>query len=362
MRVIDGMAMAKLNVLHWHIVDDDSFPMESLSFPSLANYTAFSLLQTYLKEEIQSIVSYANTNAIRIIPEFDNPGHTRSLGLDPSFNSLVTCFNTHWPYSMPSGPKIQGGPPTGALDPSNSTTYSLISGIFQDLNFYFPDSYVHLGGDEVIFSCWSSVPSIVQFMQQNKIQTYQALMNYYINKARGVLSSVNSTKTALYWLNEATFYLQVKSTDILEYWGLSANISKLATLYPNNKIVIAPSDVYYMDCGMGNPYGGISWCDPYHSWWSIYLLEPTQYLSANQILGGEVPMWAELVNDWNIDGKIWPRAAGLAERYWSPNSKVNVPSLVTSLNSLIVAMNTQGIGASPITGHYCEINGSFCFT
>jgi hexosaminidase len=61
------------------------------------------------------------------------------------------------------------------------------------------------------------------------------------------------------------------------------------------KFVLAPSDYYYVDCGVGNKYGGSpSWCDPYKSWWIIYDLEPTDYLNDGSIIGGELAAWSEL--------------------------------------------------------------------
>mmetsp|Transcript_4865 Transcript_4865/g.4741 ORF Transcript_4865/g.4741 Transcript_4865/m.4741 type:complete len:116 (+) Transcript_4865:1305-1652(+) len=112
---------------------------------------------------------------------------------------------------------------------------------------------------------------------------------------------------------------------------------------------------------MGNKYGGESWCDPFHTWWEIYILEPTDYLSANQILGGEVTMFAELVNDFVIDWKIWPRAAAMAQRYWNQNLPLNLTGLVSSLNALVNSMNSQGIGAGPIDSNYCNLNTNICF-
>lgn len=199
-------------------------------------------------------------------------------------------------------------------------------------------------------------------MQQNKIPSNEALMNYWVNKARGILTSINANKTAIYWSNEDTYYLQVKPTDYLEFWGFTSNLTQLATLYPNNKIIISPGDRFYLDCGMGNKYGGNSWCDPYHTWYSIYTLEPTQYLSASQVLGGEVVMFGELVNDFVIDGKIWPRAAAMADRFWNENVALNVTAVIGRLQALYDTMTYHGIGASPITGHYCEKNLNFCFS
>lgn len=159
-QILDSMAAAKFNVLHWHLVDDDSFPMELQSFPNVTRDAAFSADRVYTTAQMVDIVSYASQLAIRIIPEFDNPGHSRSIGLDPYFNEIIRCFNKDWPNTVPGAYKINGGPPTGVLDPSNQKTYDLIRGIFTDFNSIFPDNYIHLGGDEVFTSCFGENPNI----------------------------------------------------------------------------------------------------------------------------------------------------------------------------------------------------------
>ena len=75
-------------------------------------------------------MSYASSLAVRVIPEFDNPGHVRSVGHDPYFKEIVTCFNKDWANTVPGAYKIFGGPPTGTFDPSNDKTYELLTAIF----------------------------------------------------------------------------------------------------------------------------------------------------------------------------------------------------------------------------------------
>lgn len=104
--LIDAISYAKFSVLHWHIVDDESFPLELPTFPNLAKNGAYSAKETYTKEDVKTVVDYATKLGIRVIPEFDNPGHTRSIGLDPEFASLVRCFNKNWPYTVPGAYRI----------------------------------------------------------------------------------------------------------------------------------------------------------------------------------------------------------------------------------------------------------------
>jgi len=243
-------------------------------------------------------VSYANGLGIRVVPEFDNPGHVRAVGFDPLFRNLTLCFMRDLPNNVPGAYKINGGPPTGVLDPSWNETYQLLEGIFTDFSTKFHDDMIHLGGDEVLQSCFNENPDLkAKFMKDLNLNTYNELVVYHMNKTRDLLTKVNKSKRALYWSNEDTFYQKYQEGDILVYWGVSASISQLKTIYPNNSYVMAPGDYYYMDCGFGNKYGENAWCDPFKSWWRIYSFEPSAYYNDTSILGSEIATWSELNGD-----------------------------------------------------------------
>lgn len=137
--MVYALSLSKFNVLHWHLVDDDSFPMQLDSFPDITKNGAYSADKVYTNAQMKEVVDYATSLAIRVIPEFDNPGHTRSIGLDPEFKEIIRCFDKDWPNTPPGAYKINGGPPTGVLDPLYDKTYELIKGIFTDMNAIFPD-------------------------------------------------------------------------------------------------------------------------------------------------------------------------------------------------------------------------------
>jgi hexosaminidase len=181
---------------------------------------------------MQEVVEYAASLAVRVIPEFDNPGHVRAMGYDPALLGIIRCFNKDWANTVPNAYKINGGPPTGVLDPSEDLTYSFLEGIFKDMDAIFPDSLVHLGGDEVFTSCFDENPNIKTFMNKNHIGEYSDLITYYLGRARGILEGVNPSKQAMYWSNEDTMYMQYKTSDILMWWGNSANIDMFKMAYP----------------------------------------------------------------------------------------------------------------------------------
>ena len=129
-------------------------------------------------------MSYAQSLGIRVIPEFDNPGHVRAVGFDETFKAAIRCFGKDWANTVPGAYKINGGPPTGVLDPSMNQTYDLLQGIFTDFGNMFPDNMVHLGGDEVLQSCFNENPDIKQFMIDKNLSTYDDLVVYHMNVTR----------------------------------------------------------------------------------------------------------------------------------------------------------------------------------
>lgn len=135
-QVLDGMAYNKMNVFHWHIVDDHSFPYESIKYPEMLK-GAYHESMIYSQQDVAKVIELARQRGIRVMAEFDTPGHTRSWGA--SHPELLTKC---------------GGPYEGKLGPINpivDSNYDFIFSLFEEIVQVFPDKYTHLGGDEVGF-------------------------------------------------------------------------------------------------------------------------------------------------------------------------------------------------------------------
>ena len=118
------------------------------------------------------------------------------------------------------------------------------------------------------------------------------------------------------------------------YWGHADNIKTMKQTYPHQKFIFAPSDFYYMDCGMGNKYGENTFCNPFKTFWTLYSFEPSEYLDDGSVLGGELPAWSELNTPLNIHPKLWPRGGAMSDKLWGeldPNFKIG--DLVKRLNA-----------------------------
>jgi hexosaminidase len=126
LRLLDAMQVAKFNVFHWHLVEDESFPIELKTFPAMWKNGAFESDETYSHDDMKAIVERATRYGIRVIPEFDNPGHSRAVGFDPYFTEVVRCFNDTDRYNLKNAYEIKGTPLSAPLDPSMEKTYEAI--------------------------------------------------------------------------------------------------------------------------------------------------------------------------------------------------------------------------------------------
>lgn len=200
-QVLDGMAYNKLNVFHWHIVDDHSFPYESVKYPELTK-GAFHESMIYSQENVAKIIEQARLRGIRVMTEFDTPGHTRSWGA--SHPELLTeC----------------GGPYAGKLGPINpivDSNYDFIFNLFEEIVEVFPEKYVHLGGDEVGFECWETNQEIIDYMKTFNITSFAALEEFYIQK---LIDKVTSLKaSSVVWQEVYTNGVKLPEGTVVHVW------------------------------------------------------------------------------------------------------------------------------------------------
>lgn len=148
-KIIDSMALGKINVFHWHVVDDDSWPLEIKSYPDFTDYAAFSKREVYTHKDVHDLVEYAATRGVRVVPEIEGPAHLNSIGYKPGWEKLIGCFKGK---TAGSG---SGAPPYAPIDPTNELTYEILENVFKDIGENFKSHHWHLGGDEVNQGCWN---------------------------------------------------------------------------------------------------------------------------------------------------------------------------------------------------------------
>ncbi|XP_060769227.1 beta-hexosaminidase subunit beta isoform X2 [Neoarius graeffei] len=330
---LEAMAINKFNVFHWHVVDDHSFPFLSRTFPDLSQRGSYHpYTHVYTPADVKMVIEFARMRGIRVVAEFDTPGHTQSWGKGQA-GLLTPCYSG----STPSGT-------FGPVNPILNSTYDFMTRFFEEISTVFPDAYVHLGGDEVDFSCWKSNPDIQKFMEQQGFgQDYSKLESYYIQKLLDIVKATN--KGYMVWQEVFDNGVKLKADTVVEVWMNNKVEQELLNVTGAgfNTILSAPWYLDYISYGQ--------------DWQKYYKVEPLSFAGTAEqkklVIGGEACLWGEYVDATNLTPRLWPRASAVAERLWSDESVKDIGSAYNRLVRHRCRMLRRGIPAEPLFVGYC---------
>ena len=319
-RTLDGMVAVKLNVFHWHLSEDQGFRMESRAFPKLTGMGSDGLF--YTQEQAREIVAYARERGIRVVPEFDIPGHTSSWFVGyPDLASGLGPFHIEREFGVFDP----------VMDPARESTYKFLDTFIAEMAVIFPDHFMHIGGDENNGAEWKANPRIQTFMREHNLQDTAALQNYFNQRLLKLLEKHG--KRMIGWD-------EILTPDL-----------------PKDIVVQSWRGFDSLAAGARNGYSSILSAGYYLNLMSTaaahYMVDPLPHasgLSPEQqahILGGEACMWTEQTSPQDIDSRIWPRAAAIAERLWSPRDVSNVDDMYRRLAA--ESLRLEGLGLTHIS-------------
>jgi len=316
-RNLNAMAALKLNVFHWHLTDDQGFRIESRRFPRLHELGSDG--NYYTQEEVRDIVEHARDRGIRVVPEFDMPGHTTSW-----FVGHPELASAPGPYAVSR--KFGGHKAT--MDPTQDSTVQFVQEFLVEMMSLFPDRFIHLGGDEVDPEQWQSNAAIRRYMEQNGHEGPHDLLVDFHNRLHEFLREHG--RESIGWdpltgpkLDSRLVIQAVRG----QQWVMQA--------IGSGHRAIASSE-YYLDAMLPASYHYLK--DPLDG-----EVADTTDEQRSLVLGAEASMWTEFATADNIDSRTWPRAAAVAERLWSPREVRDVADLYRRLPAVSRRLEVTGI-------------------
>jgi hexosaminidase len=323
-RNLDGMAAVKLNVFHWHLSENQGFRVESKKFPKLQEMGSDGFY--YTQDEVKGLIAYARDRGIRVVPEFDIPGHTTAW-----FVGYPELASAPGPYSI----ERKWGVFDPAMDPTSEHTYKFLDEFIGEMAKLFPDKFFHIGGDEVNGKQWDANPKIQQFMHAHGLKSNADLQAYFNTRIQKIVAAHGKTMEG--W--DEILHPDLPKDIVIQSWRGQASLADAAKQGYRGLL----SSGYYLDLGeSASQHYAV---DPLAN--GAAGLTPQQ---KQLILGGEACMWSEFVSPENIDSRIWPRAAAIAERLWSPQSTQDVNAMYRRLAE--VSRNLDWLGLTHNSSYF----------
>ncbi|KAJ6622693.1 N-acetylhexosaminidase [Mycena sp. CBHHK59/15] len=299
-RTLDAMSWVKINTLHWHVVDSQSFPLVIPGYTSLSENGAYSASSVYTPSDVKDIVAYAAARGIDVIPEIDTPGHTSVIS--KAFPEHIACAEaTPWA-------SFANEPPAGQLRLASPATSKFTAGMLKAAAALFPSQLFSTGGDEINANCYTQ-DNQTQAELASSNQTFAQALDSFTQANHAALRSVG--KSAVVW-EEMVLSNPVKLANdtVVMVWISSSDVQAVAET--GFRIVHSASDYFYLDCGHGGWVGnfptGNSWCDPFKTWQHAYVFDPVANLTAAQsklVLGGQSLLWTEQSGPGNLARGGW---------------------------------------------------------
>jgi len=319
-RTLDGMAAVKLNVFHWHLSEDQGFRIESRAFPRLTELGSDGLF--YTQEQAREIVAYARDRGIRVVPEFDMPGHTSAW-----FVGYPDLASAPGPFHI----EREFGVFDPVMDPTRESTYKFLDTFVTEMAAIFPDHFMHIGGDENNGVEWKANARIQAFMREHNLQDKAAVQNYFNQRLLKILEKHG--KHMVGWD-------EILTPDL-----------------PKDVVVQSWRGFDSLSAGAKAGYSSILSAGYYLNLMSTaaahYVVDPLPQASGlspeeqARILGGEACMWTEQTTPRDIDSRVWPRAAAVAERLWSPGEVSNVDDMYRRLT--VESLRLEALGSTHIS-------------
>jgi hexosaminidase len=292
-RYVDLLAFYKVDVLHWHLTDDQGFRLRIAGLATEPSYT---------DEDVREIVSFARDRFVTVVPEIEMPGHARAvLAARPD----LSCTGARLPV-----PKTWGVF-EDILCAGNPEALALIDAIFAGVTTLFPSRVVHVGGDEVPTTRWEACPKCAARMKREALAPAK-LEGAFLRDVGALLA--RRGRRAAVW--DEALDTGLPEDAIVYAWRSEA--AGRAAADAGHDVVVIPQQWLYFDRrqSRSSPEPGPY---PVVSWSQLLAFDPAGATPSPRVLGSEGALWTEYVETpADVEMRLLPRLAALAETQWSP--------------------------------------------
>lgn len=359
-KLLDQMALLKLNTFHWHLVDDQGWRIEIKGYPKLTEVGAWRVPAGraaaedidpatgkprlyggfYTQDEIREVVAYAAERAITIVPEIEVPGHaTTPIAAYPEL-----AVSDIPGVTAPTHAGSEWGVYTTLFNPYEPT-FTFLEGVLTEIVDLFPGRYVHIGGDEAVKDQWKASPGVQAFIKEKGLTDEEALQGYFVERLDKWLSSHG--RILIGWDEILEGGLSENAT-VMSWRGTEGGLEAASH---GHDVVMSPSPTLYFDFlateradeQPGRPIA--------QSLKTVYEFEPVPAeLAADKrhhILGAQANVWSEhMRTDDRVETAIFPRIAALAEMAWTEEGKRDFSAFLPRLVDQLGRWQAMGIRVS----------------
>lgn len=306
-KIVDLLALHKINKLHLHLTEDQGWRLEIKKYPLLAtrgsqrSHTNFGMHKHggfYTQNEIRDLISYCKRRGIEVIPEIDMPGHIQSA---ISCYPYLSCFDRQLPVATHWGVKHD------ILCMGKDTTYRFVYDVIDEVVELFDSQYIHIGGDEVPKTRTKLCPHCQAKINELGLENEDELQSYFMNQIATYISSKG--KQAIMW-NEYKPTGKCDKSLIWQVWNIKDNSQQIVDDINAGRMAIASnSESLYLDF----PYGITSLKKAYNT------LPEIDDIDDDKFLGVETCLWSEYVPNYKkAIFMTLPRLGAICENMWSP--------------------------------------------
>jgi hexosaminidase len=361
-RYIDILAMHKMNIFHWHLVDDQGWRIEIKKYPRLTEIGAWRVDREdkpwnsrppqqpgekatyggfYTQEEIKEVVAYAAERHINVVPEIEMPAHVSSaLATYPEYS----C--TGGPFTVPPG---SVWPITDIYCAGKDETFAFLEDILTEVLELFPSPYIHIGGDEADKTEWRKCPDCQARIRKEGLKDEAELQSYFVKRMEKFLSSKG--RHLIGW-DEILEGGLAPGAAVMSWRGFDGGIEAAKA---GHDVVMTPVSHTYFNLYQADPateplaYRGIITLE------KVYLFEPVPAGltedEAKHIIGAQACLWTEMVTDGNTaEYMILPRLTALSEVLWSTPEYRNWERFIIRMPMMMERFEVMGLNYSKSSG------------